>query len=705
MFADVRDGRIVKPAVYFDLGGGIGEDPENKTVLTPMSHGHWAATIRLASAATAARLDPTEARCVFGLRVLIRALAHEDDVAPLDTSNPFQRSYQAALASASGLRHHHWAPPRDRPVEVSADAARIIAFYLPQFYPIPQNDAWWEPGFTEWNNVARAVPQFEGHHQPKLPGELGFYDLRVPDILARQVELAKRHGVSAFCFHYYWFGGQRLLERPLDMLASDPSLDLPFCLCWANENWTRRWDGRDDEVLIAQRHGPDDNRSIFADMLRYLRDPRYVTVDGKPVIIVYRPAIIPGIGDLVSLWRRLALDAGLSGLWLVATNAFGFEEPERTGFDAICEFPPHGLAAPDRWSDLALLNAAYAGTVHRYDEVASLAIDRLSARVPAATAYYPGVMPAWDNEARRTGRGLVFLDASPAAFADWLASAVSWSNRANGPGNNLVFVNAWNEWGEGAYLEPDRRHGHAFLRAVASVREDARTVSPDLLALQSTANPAGSRLVVCLHINHPEQVEACSACLDRLRRLADHDVIVSLPDRWSAADAQRVLNRFRPVRLVVTECRGRDIWPFIRAGRLADELGYVLACKLHGDAIGRAAELIDVAGEALTLLDADPEIGIAAAADHCRPARSRGDDRVRAVLDAADLGRATLEDYVAGATFFFRIEALRSLFALPFQVEDFGRELGAHGNTLAEAVERTIPTLAMSAGFKTATAG
>jgi hypothetical protein len=374
--------------------------------------------------------------------------------------------FDARFAAARGMRE------RATPISVAAAPARakIIAFHLPQFHRIPENDAWWGAGFTEWANVSKAVAQFVGHHQPRLPGELGFYDLSAPDALRRQVELARAHGVSAFCFHYYWFAGKRLLERPLDAFLSDGSLDIGFSLCWANENWTRRWDGAEDQVLIAQQHSIEDHARVFDDLARYLEDPRAVRVEGKPMIVVYRPAIIGEARAMTEIWRERAVRRGWPGIYLAATDAFQFDQAAQLGFDALIEFPPHGLTPPRIESQLSWLNRQHRGAVFDYAATAEEAIARLK-RLGSGRAYdvLPGVMPGWDNEARRPGAGNIFHGATPEAYARWLVAACEAASRTLPADRRFVFVNAWNEWAEGAYLEPDRKWGRAFLEATAQV--------------------------------------------------------------------------------------------------------------------------------------------------------------------------------------------------------------------------------------------
>ncbi len=349
--------------------------------------------------------------------------------------------------------------------------AELVAFYLPQYHRIAENDAWWGAGFTEWANVARAIPQFVGHYQPRLPGELGFYDITTPGVLSAQVELAKAYGVSAFCFHYYWFAGKRLLERPLDAFIADRSLDLRFAFCWANENWTRRWDGAEDEVLIAQRHSRADHAAVFDDMARYLEDPRSIKIDGRPLIVVYRPDIINELGAMLEIWRTRAHQRGWPGLFVAATDAFLYDAgaARKAGFDALVEFPPHGLSPPRIDKALAWLNPAHRGAVFDYAGLAEAQAARLANVQRGPLDRFPGVMPGWDNEARRPGAANIFHGATPEAYAHWLDAACAAAERTLAPGRQLVFVNAWNEWAEGSYLEPDRKWGRAFLEATARV--------------------------------------------------------------------------------------------------------------------------------------------------------------------------------------------------------------------------------------------
>ena len=338
---------------------------------------------------------------------------------------------------------------------------KLVAFYLPQFHPIPENDRWWGRGYTEWSRVARALPRFAGHYQPHLPERLGFYDLRLAETRARQGALARQYGVHAFCYYYYWFGTKTLLERPLAEMLAGGEPDLPFCLCWANENWTRRWDGADHQLLVEQRYGPELDAVLIENLLPYFRDPRYLRVDGAPVLVVYRPSAIPEPLATVGRWRRAAWDHGLPNLHLVAAQTFGLADPRPLGFDAAVEFPPHGENLPENaCAGIDGLAPGFAGEIVDFQSVA----DRRVALPPPPFRLYRTAMAGWDNTARLGQRATIFHGATPAIYERWLKALVAEARR-HPAAHRLVFVNAWNEWAEGAHLEPDARFGTGYLEA------------------------------------------------------------------------------------------------------------------------------------------------------------------------------------------------------------------------------------------------
>lgn len=354
---------------------------------------------------------------------------------------------------------------------------RVIAFYLPQFHEIEENNNWWGPGFTEWTNVRKAKPNFEGHYQPRIPADLGYYDLASPDAMQKQVELAQKYGVDGFCFYYYWFDGKRLLEHPIEEMLAKDHPKFPFCLCWANENWTRRWDGRDSEILIGQNHCPDDDTRVIRDLIRYFKSDSYIRIDGKPLVLVYRVDLFPNFSETAKIWRETCRRDGVGEIYISYVESHDLVgkdvHPSTFGCDASVEFPPLNMAEPVTPNG-PLLNNKFGGGVANYKDIAL----RYCRREMPGYKRFRGVMPGWDNTARRQDNGFIFQDPSPGVFQAWLEHVLVQARRHLHGDEKLVFVNAWNEWAEGAYLEPDERFGHGFLEAVRSAKafEDSARV-------------------------------------------------------------------------------------------------------------------------------------------------------------------------------------------------------------------------------------
>jgi len=377
--------------------------------------------------------------------------------------------------------------PRLSPTTAAASAGdepaagndvRAIAMYLPQFHRVPENDAWWGDGFTEWTFVRRSRPMFVGHEQPQVPhADVGYYDLDDPAVLERQAAMARRHGIHGFCFYHYWFSGRRILEKPLQRLLASGRPNVPFCLCWANENWTRTWDGLDGEVLLEQRHSPADDERFLVDLLPVLRDPRYITVEGRPLVAVYRPGLLADPAASARAWRWIADRAGLPGLYLAAVHAFDQTDPRTLGFDAAIQVPPLQLSAR-RLSPAEA--GSFRGGVLDYRDAVSHALSQPLPDYPL----FRGVMPGWDNTPRRMEQATVWAGATPRLYGRWLHATVARMRREQPPERRLVFINAWNEWGEGAHLEPDQRHGYQFLE------ETAAALQPEVASTPASAGRA-----------------------------------------------------------------------------------------------------------------------------------------------------------------------------------------------------------------------
>ena len=342
--------------------------------------------------------------------------------------------------------------------------AKALAFYLPQFHPIEENDIWWGKGFTEWNNVAKAKPQFSDHDQPRFPTELGYYDLRIPKIQEQQVELAKEYGIHGFCFYYYWFSGKKLLDMPLSSFMANDNIDFPFSICWANENWTRCWDGSENEALIEQEHSFENSMQFLEDIKPIISHPNYIKVNNKPFLIIYRPEIIPEIKTVLAEWRVKAKSWGLEGLYIGAVNSFGYEN-EDDGFDSLIEFHPHSIDAA-QVNDYVDVASDFSGNVYSYDNVVKNAITRRELW-SKDIILHPGVMMGWDNTARRGNAAHIYYGCNPDVFNYWLNDAVAYA-RKHARDERFVFINAWNEWAEGTYLEPDLKYGRQYLQAVKS---------------------------------------------------------------------------------------------------------------------------------------------------------------------------------------------------------------------------------------------
>lgn len=366
-----------------------------------------------------------------------------------------------------------------------AQAARLLALYLPQFHPIPENDAWWGPGFTEWTNVAKARPLFRGHEQPRLPGELGFYDLRLSEVRAAQAALAKEAGIEAFIYWHYWFGdGRRILEMPFQEVLKSGEPDFPFCLAWANESWSGVSHGETNGTLIEQRYpGDEDVVRHFFSVHPALADPRYVRVDDKPVFFVYRPQELPDAHRFADAWRSLACREGLPGLHLVGMDNGDGWEPDSHGFDAVVRIRLSRIFGLKRLSPIHR-GRRFAHRLGPYPSLVARLLSRpvtvhpyamaVSAFVPANDVpyeWYPCAIPNWDNTPRSGSLGQVLTGSAPDLFSNHLRAAVSAVSQRPDD-HRIVVIKSWNEWAEGNYIEPDRRWGRAYLDAVRQVQQE-----------------------------------------------------------------------------------------------------------------------------------------------------------------------------------------------------------------------------------------
>jgi hypothetical protein len=358
---------------------------------------------------------------------------------------------------------------------------RLIAFYLPQYHPIPENDAWWGKGFTEWANVAKAKPLFDGHYQPHLPADLGFYDLRVPEVRIQQAEMAHQFGLSGFCYWHYWFAGKQLLELPFNEVLKSGKPDFPFCLAWANESWTGIWHGAPNRILINQTYpGEKDHINHFYSLLPAFLDDRYIRIENKPIFIIYKPTNLPEPKKFLDIWQNLAIKNGIDGLYFL-----GYKDPIRTddfnGFQGIIYDNLYNFirsSSMDRYT----FTHRILGKIDRRISLGPLNYFR---RIPAIFSYqryvaaglpalkqtkdqFPVIIPNWDNTPRSNQKGFVLKDSSPNLFQIHLKQAINLV-KTRSPEKQIIFIKSWNEWGEGNYLEPDQVFGKGYLEAIKEV--------------------------------------------------------------------------------------------------------------------------------------------------------------------------------------------------------------------------------------------
>lgn len=355
-----------------------------------------------------------------------------------------------------------------------ATKAKVVALYLPQFHPIPENDEWWGKGFTEWRNVSKASPLWDGHVQPRIPTDLGYYDLRLPEIYDQQTKLATQYGIDGFCFYYYWFNGRTILDTPLNNIIEGKTKKFPMCICWVNEDWTRSWDGSSGEVLLSTSHSLEMNMKFIEDVYPIISHPDYLKINEKPILIVYRAGKLDSTSKTTDMWRDYCRQRGLGEIHLCAVQSFGFDNPTALGYDAAMEFPPHRIENSSAPKDCHLelknipgLKQDFSGLIYSYQHFAECGIKRPAEKY----MLHRTSMLCWDNTPRRGKSAHAYVHFSVDTYMHWTASNIS--KALNEQDDPLVFVNAWNEWAEGSVLEPDVEYGHELLLATQNAKKAA----------------------------------------------------------------------------------------------------------------------------------------------------------------------------------------------------------------------------------------
>lgn len=579
--------------------------------------------------------------------------------------------------------------------------ATLVAFYLPQFHPIPENDRWWGKGFTEWRNVTRALPQFEGHIQPLLPGDLGFYDLRGAEVMHEQARLAREYGIGAFCFYFYWFGGKTLLETPLQNWLNDPSIDHKFCLCWANEKWTRAWDGRGSEVLIDQNHSQDDDIAFIEHIAAYLRDPRYLRLGDKPVLLIYRPNLFPDIRASSERWRRWCRDNGIGEIHLAYVQSFEQPVPQQIGFDAAIEFPPNLTTQPSITQDVQLINDAYTGSVFDWREMAR----QFQCREVAGYPLHRGVNVGWDNEARRPGAGRTYRYSSYRGYRDWLTASIGSSSGFQGE-RPLVFINAWNEWAEGASLEPNLQSGYAMLQAT---RDALMPSIPDQAA-------GGRKPPVIVHAWHLEEFEEILSLIAR-QQFYSRLIVTTHVEKKHLVE-EMLSKHCVPFEIHAFENRGRDVLPFLRVANMLADSGEDLVLKLHTKRSAHIAngaqwrqELVsgiatpNAVDGIISSFERNPKLGMVTADNHRQSIADFMGANRPGLLYLSSLFGVPLSDltetcFPSGNMFWVRLAALRPVLDGMLKASDFESENSQTDGTTAHALERIFGASVAFTGFE-----
>ncbi len=602
--------------------------------------------------------------------------------------------------------------------EYSTDV-KPLAFYLPQYHTFPENDQWWGAGFTEWVNVKNGEPRFFSHYQSRKPhSDFGYYSLTDIEVIRKQAKLACQHGIYGFVFYYYWFSGKRLMERPVDLLLQHPEIDLPFCLCWANENWTRAWDGKNKDILIGQHYSEEDDRRFIEDMKVYLEDSRYIRIHGKPIIIVYNPGEIPDCHRTFSMWRERARENGIGEIliWTCETaNNTAKNLRILDCVDGIVEFPPHNM-----WLDsLEVKGMDLKGkraTLYHYGKLAEYQINKLKNEQNKKPLIHHGIMLGWDNAARRKNDWVTFCGFSLKALYCWMLAVKQKTIRDFPQEERFCFINAWNEWGEGTYLEPDAKYGYASINTISKalyslpLQDDFKVFNDgqgeDIILPKRITEKA--TIAVQVHMFYLETLEETVENLNRIP--FPFDCYVSTDTGEKQDYIRKTMSescKAKQITVEVFENRGRDVAPFLT--QMKDRYAqYDYICHIHSkktctDDYGnewRKYNFLHLFGCEVNILqiirafEADPQLGLIM--PELYPvlelqAEWGGNRRgVRELLQRLNCETDLPNDPVfpVGNMFWARSKAVKPLFDLGLSQCDFPEEEGQVNATLAHQIER-----------------
>lgn len=599
---------------------------------------------------------------------------------------------------------------------------KALAFYLPQYHTFKENDEWWGKGFTDWTNTKKSVPKYEGQYQPREPhDDIGYYTLDTIETIQAQIELAKKHGLYGFCFYYYWFSGKRLMEKPVDILLEHKEVKFPFLLCWANENWSRTWDGLDTEVLMKQGYREEDYAHFIRDIKKYLQDERYIRIDGKPVIMIYNPYQIPDIKKLCESWRLEAKKQGIGEIVIWCKNNLSDTEFERADFvDAEFDFAPHGFILPNDY-----ITGLSSSKIINYAKLIKSLPPLYTNHFPAIPFYYSCTM-GWDNSARRKADYTVYHNYHLEDFYRWMRLIIEKTRKSHPKDRRFIFINAWNEWAEGTYLEPDKKYGYAsintFSRAIYDIpfkekflKMEGRSPSkkPDLIAVQ-------------LHLYHIDLIEEVKMALSNIPYPFDLYISVQRQeDIETVKGAFQKLSNIRNIIVEVFENRGRDILPMLL--QMNEKIkDYTYFCHIHTKKsvetsygnewrkylfhhlFGSSKNVVDIIehfeeDEKLGILYPVTYKAIAKQIDACFTKSIGGNlENLKDFCNRLSISSDTITEdlsFPTGSMFWAKVDAILGLFTV-YTKEDFEEEKGQVDGTLAHAIERGICLLAHKNGYE-----
>lgn len=606
---------------------------------------------------------------------------------------------------------------------------KMLAFYLPQYHTFKENDEWWGEGFTEWVNVRKGEPRFDGHYQPRVPHkDIGYYSLEDIDTLKQQARLAKQHGIYGFCFYYYWFSGKRLMEKPVDMLLEHPEIDLPFCLCWANENWTRTWDGQAKNVLIGQEYSYEDDELFIKDIKKYVDDSRYIRIDGKPVIIVYNPGEIPDCEHTFKQWRRYAKEYGIGDilLWTCQTaNHTAAELNIEDYIDAEVEFPPHNT-----WKEQFGVRDVdlHGGSafIYNYDKVVDYQIEKMEKESDTKVPIYRCCTMGWDNSARRKQNWFAYYGYSLKSLYKWVTSIVKTSKQRFEDKECFAFINAWNEWGEGTYLDPDCRYGYANINTVSKALfelplEDRFVVFNDSDEVKQCENlkTSDAKIAVQIHMFYLDTMEEIVDNLNKIPYTFDCYISTDTEEKKKTISTYfDSICKYNHCQVDIIQNRGRDVAPFLKQmKKVYSQYEYI--CHIHS----KKTRTNDHGNEWRTyifdhlfgnekylshifaMFEENPKLGIVMPETYpvLEYQAEWGGNRegVAALLHkmGIDIELPELPVFPVGDMFWMRSAAVKPIFDLDLSQADFPEEAGQVNETIAHQIERVWVYLAKSQGY------